>query len=242
MESPRPIGGEAWAENRPVFPAEWARRKGRRGIGTREVIERAERRADVATLPRTCVEQGSLKRSIKYRVELSVGGFLLQWRGRGGRKGGWRGGGGSMRLPGHRGSFIVWLFVASVSTDTNLSPQIQIYFQSRWMLAGAGALVLCQGFTSVEINSVGSLKSKAVFGAVVSVNKIHFSMNEDVCLFKVVFKRFFFFLICCYMFTFFPCEFFFDISAASVHANTMTHEQLYGLNNYWSTIAVATGI
>ena len=49
------------------------------------MIERAERRADVATLPRTCVEQGSLKRSIKYRVELSVGVFLLQWRGRGGR-------------------------------------------------------------------------------------------------------------------------------------------------------------
>lgn len=42
------------------------------------MIERAERRADVATLPRTCVQQGSLKRSIKYRVELSVGGFLPQ--------------------------------------------------------------------------------------------------------------------------------------------------------------------
>lgn len=49
------------------------------------MIERAERRADVATLPRTCVQQGSLKRSIKYRVELSVGGFLPQ-RGGGGRR------------------------------------------------------------------------------------------------------------------------------------------------------------
>lgn len=55
------------------------------------MIERAERRADVATLPRTCVEQGSLKRSIKYRVELSVGGFYCN--GGGGEEGGLGGGG-----------------------------------------------------------------------------------------------------------------------------------------------------